>query len=51
MSESEKEKVGEKKEESERRVKKLVIAPPDLHNSLKEQLKKMEGLLEELRRR
>lgn len=30
---------------------KLVIAPPDMHNNLKEQLKKMEGLLEELRRR
>lgn len=30
---------------------KLVIAPPDLHNSLKEQLKKMELMLEELRRR
>ena len=30
---------------------KLVIAPPDMHNNLKEQLKKMEVLLEELRRR
>lgn len=30
---------------------KLVIAPPDMHNDLKEQLKKMEELLEELRKR